>query len=542
MPRTVRKGLVFGSVLALGLVPRAARAQPTTPTTTPTTTTTTTVATPCTPTVTMPTVGPSDLLAPERFLNFGTPKQQDLGTSTRNPAFSPLGINYQDCVNDMTLEFRLTGCGFTGNTQVLVMASTSSDCTQPSERGNGGQSVCWPVSQGSIPNQLSGSLTYDIPVRNIVGPQALSPSPTTITPQGISACHAQPTYLPVPININFVPVTPGSGALAGQAYQYILQTDMVGPPAPAGVSIGNGDTLFVVNWTPNTDTDTGGYDVVIDPIPGQEGDAALAAAMGGVPPVTQLVCPAEGGMSTAVSDASSEESSVSDASEEGDVAAAPNGVADGAPTDATMSDATASDASGAAASLDGGCYTKTVGGSGLTNSDAGACADPLLTTGVVLTDGGTVVATPEPTEAFDDAGNIIETDAGSVESTIGGGIWNPPAGHVVNADPTLGVTATGKTNATHTVSGLTNGVPYHVVVAAVDNFENVGPPSSPPQCATPAPVNDFWKIYRTDGGQAGGGFCALEAVGSPAASTVAFGGAGALVVAGLRRRRSKRRQ
>ena len=318
---------------------------------------------------------------------------------------------------------------------------------------------------------------------------------------------------------------------------------MVGPPAPAGVSTagGAGDTLIVVNWTPNTDTDTGGYDVVIDPIPGQEGDGAVGGTGGGA--TTQMVCPAEGGMPAAsVSDASNQGAPVSDASNQGDGAVDESGVADGAATDATMSDASGTDASGATLSADAGCYTKTVGGSGLTSQDSGgACADPLLTTGVVLTDGGTV-APSAPTQAVDDAGNVIETDAATVESTVGGGIWNPPAGHVLNPDPTLGVTSTGESNATYTITGLTNGVPYHVVVASVDNFGNVGPPSSPPACATPAPVDDFWKIYRQDGGQAGGGFCALEAVGAPASTSVAFAGAGALVALGLRRRRRTRRR
>jgi hypothetical protein len=341
----------------------------------------------------------------------------------------------------------------------------------------------------------------------------------------------------VPININFVPLVPGSGALAGQAFQYVLQTDMVGPPAPAvGSPPADGDTLIVVNWTPNIDTDTGGYDVVIDPIPGQEGDGAVGGTSGGA--TTQIICPAEGGMPTAsVSDASNQGGPVSDASNQEDGAIDESGVADGAATDATMSDA-----SGATSSADAGCYPLTTTGSGSPNPNSGGvCADSLLTTGVVLTDGGTA-AISAPTQAVDDAGNVVETDAASVEPTGVGGIWNPPAGHVLNPDPTLGVTATGETNATHTITGLTNGVRYHVVVASVDNFGNVGPPSSPPVCATPMPVNDFWKIYRTDGGQAGGGFCALEAVGAPASSSVAFAGAGALVALGLRRRRRTRRR
>ena len=550
MPRLSRIGLVFTSISALGLTSSFAQAQTTTSTstTTPTTSTTTGVATPCSQSVTTPTVSVSDQMAPERFLNFGTSQQQDLGQSTRPVAFNPLGVNFQDCVDNQTLEFRLTGCGFNGSAQVQVWASTQSDCTQPADRGNGASSVCWLVSQGSIPNQLSGPLTYDIPVRNIVGPQALSPSPTTIIPEGISACSAQSTYLAVPININFVPLMPGSGALVGQAFQYILGTDMVGPPAPAGVSIANGDTLFLVNWTPNTDTDTGGYDVVIDPVPGQEGDASAAGSGAGT---MQLICPAEAGTPNAsVSDASEP----SDASEMADGAIDESGVADGATTDATMSGAGVTDASGMISTdasgvistdagtvfNDAGCYMINTAGSGMTTaSSGGMCADSLLTAGVAIADGGAGATTPAPT-TVDEDGDIIETDAAVAEPGLGG-IYTPPAGHVLSPDPTLGITVTGESVTTHTVTGLRNGFQYDLVVASVDNYGNVGPPSSPPVCATPEPVNDFWKIYRGDGGGAGGGFCALEAVGAPVTSSVAFAGAGALVIAGLRRRRSKRR-
>ncbi len=540
MPRLSRTGLLFASISAFGLTSSFARAQTTTSTsTTPTTSTTTGAATPCSQTVTTPTVAPSDQAAPERLLNVGTSAVQDLGQSTRPVAFNPLGINFQDCVDNQTLEFKLTGCGFTGTAQVQVWASTQSDCTQPADRGSGGVgSICWLVSEGSIPNQLSGGLTYDIPVRNIVGPQDLSPSPITIMPETIAACHTQSTYLAVPININFVPLVPGSGALAGQAFQYVLDTDMVGPPAPAGVSIGDGDTLFLVNWTANTDTDTGGYDVVIDPVPGHEGDAGIAGAA--ATGTMQLVCPAEGGTPNAsVSDAG-------DAVGAGDGAIDESGVAGGATTDAMMSGAAGTDASGVTSTDAGsvtnnaGCYMITTVGSGMTTaSSGGTCADSLLTAGVALADGGAGATTPAPT-TFDDAGNIIETDAAIAEPGLGG-IYTPPVGHVLSPDPTLGVTATGESVTTHTVTGLKNGFQYDVVVAAVDNYGNIGPPSSPPVCATPMPVNDFWKIYRTDGGGAGGGFCALEAVGAPVTSSVAFAGAGALVLAGLRRRRSKRR-
>jgi hypothetical protein len=87
---------------------------------------------------------------------------------------------------------------------------------------------------------------------------------------------------------------------------------------------------------------------------------------------------------------------------------------------------------------------------------------------------------------------------------------------------------------------LQNGVTYTVAVSAVDGSGNIGPPSTQ-ACDYPALVSDFWLTYRKDGGGAGGGFCALQAVGAPAGSTVAFVGLGAAATALIRRRRVARR-
>ena len=56
------------------------------------------------------------------------------------------------------------------------------------------------------------------------------------------------------------------------------------------------------------------------------------------------------------------------------------------------------------------------------------------------------------------------------------------------------------------IKGLKNGVQYSVAVAGVDLVGNVGKLSNV-TCASPSPVDDFFKVYRDAGGQAGGGFC-----------------------------------
>jgi hypothetical protein len=466
---------------------------------------------------------------------------------------NPNGVSYQDCIDNMVLQFPVTACNFSGQ-NLQIWASRSSNCQNPTDRGIGANSVCWLVSSGDTGLVLSqGGKNYSLRVQDIVGPENLNPSPTTMTSYGVEACTVQATFLAVPINLNFIPINPGDGTTAGTPYQYQLTTDLVGPPPPKGVSIADGDTLFVVNWTPNVDTDTGGYNVVIDPIPGHEPADATTAFAAPTGATTVLVCPAEAGMSTVDGTATTAAEDASDG-EVADVASADVASADAA--DGESTDGAPVDASDAMASMpvfdaappvsdaasialdDAGCYLQQVAGSGASGSgNGGTCNDPLLSGGT-RTDGGTDAEVAAPVE-LDEAGNPIVSDSGVSTPTTGGGIWMPPAGHIVNPNPTLGITATGETISTYTVTGLRNGITYNVVVAAVDNFGNIGPPSTQ-VCDFPAPVNDFWKIYRTDGGQAGGGFCALEAVGAPAASTVAFAGAGALVVAGLRRRRRRR--
>jgi hypothetical protein len=149
-----------------------------------------------------------------------------------------------------------------------------------------------------------------------------------------------------------------------------------------------------------------------------------------------------------------------------------------------------------------------------------------------------------------EAGILVETDSGVTETGIGG-IATFPCQNLVgggNCTPASAAayTNTGNPSVTglnigqYVIKGLTNGKNYDVVVSAVDGSGNVGPPST---CVTdyPAPVIDFFKLYREDGGQAGGSFCALEAAGEPAGAPIVGVGLGAVAFTMVRRRRNNRR-
>ena len=86
-------------------------------------------------------------------------------------------------------------------------------------------------------------------------------------------------------------------------------------------------------------------------------------------------------------------------------------------------------------------------------------------------------------------------------------------------------------------SNLTNGHVYHMAVVAQDLAGNRSTVAVSTNCVTPVPVTDFWELYRSEGGQAQPGACAVR-VGKA-------GGAGAWICAAvgvalwMRRRRTR---
>jgi hypothetical protein len=441
------------------------------------------------------TISQSGQPYPNRIL----PNGQNLGYSTRTQNLTPLGISYEDCVQDQTLQFSVTLTGFTGSDTVEVWGSLTSSCTATTDRGIGAgvTAVCWGLRSDNLVDPIISTpqtYTFNVRVQDLVGWQVTLPTAAEAADppaQGPSACSAQPTFAAVPMNINFLAIN-GDGNSDGTPYQYNITTDMVGPPAPVAVTEAAGDTLMKVTWTPNSDSDTAGYDVFMDPPPGGAvGETSVTIESG-----TMLVCPG---------------SSTTDAT----VEIGP----DGEVIEASLPEASVSDA---------GCYYISAGSS--TQGTPGShCNDPILQSSITEdsgVEGGTYVA-----PVYDEAGDLLSE--GGVEGT--GGISTIPQQYLVGAGSN-GETLSDKTVGQYQVTGLTDGTWYNMVVAAVDGTGNVGP-ASPEVCDYPAPVQDFWQTYRQDGGLASG-FCALETVGAGGPS---LAGVGAIFVgtAILRRRRRR---
>ncbi len=222
------------------------------------------------------------------------------GFSTRPASLNPLGVSYQDCIEDMTLQFSVTLSGFTGSDSLEIWAATSSDCTAAADRGVGsGEALCWGVGAG-VANPIVSTpqaFSFSVRVQDLVGWQQSPPSAAQAAhppAMGMAACSAQPTFAPVDLNIVFLAVN-GGGIADGTPYLYGIRTDLVGPPAPRGFAIEAGNEGLLPSWTPNTDTDAIGYDVFLAPPAGQPGQGAGCP---GIPGADDAGSGAAGGISS----------------------------------------------------------------------------------------------------------------------------------------------------------------------------------------------------------------------------------------------------
>jgi hypothetical protein len=491
----------------------------------------------------------------------------NLGVSTRPAGLNPDGVNYADCISDMTLEYMVFVSGFTGQELEVWVSTSNGDCTQDMNRGTGGVAVCWEVATLGAVNQVAQtSVPFKIRVQDLVGPQAsVPPAPSGPVHEGASACLAQQTETAETLTVYVLPVVSGYIVSGATSFQQEIITDLVGPSPPSNVSIADGDTLFVVNWTANDDADTYGYDVFIDPMPGASGTLVDATAAGPV----QLICPDAG--SSSISTTSGSSSSTSSASSSSDLDSSDVDSSDVDSSDVDSSDAdssvdsstadssdvdsssgssssssTTSSSTGSSSSSQSGCYYASIGSTSPMPGTTSCNSQVLLDESVQ--DSGAVAST------VNDAGDLVEasTSASGLIGVatipcpylIGRTAASCPDGQPVYTSTSL--TAIGETDQSYTITDLidfgpggtqSQPVDYNVVVAAVDASGNVGPPS-PEACDYPAPVNDFYTLYRNAGGAAGGGFCALEAVGMPAGSSAAaLGGVGAVILGLYRRRR-----
>jgi hypothetical protein len=404
--------------------------------------------------------------------------------------------------------------------------------------------TCWKVGAGLTEPTVQTSYQVNIPVRSLVGPQtgSIPTAGTLVTGLGPEACLTQPSFAATSIVVWFVVMNNGQADMAATSYAApTITADTIGPPAPTLNPIADGDTLFNLTWAPTGDTDTVAYDIFIDPPIGGPFDAGPVT----LAPKT-LYCPDTG------APAASMDATMPVASTDGTAPVAsldgttPDALAEAAEQDAAgVSSESDADLASEAGSGDSGCFYVN-GGSGAPASTDSTCTSTVLTaTSFTI---GTSAEAAEPAEsgtadAADDAGSLGEPDSG-VSPGLGGISTIPcqylvggscPAGSPAYTNTGLSTVSTATASA-YTITGLTNGITYDVAIAGVDGSGNVGPLST---CFSdyPAVVNDFFTLYRQAGGQAGGSFCALEAVGEPLGAPIVGVAFGALALTMARRRK-----
>jgi len=170
---------------------------------------------------------------PDRIL----PGGDNLGASTRPADLTPDGINFDDCMQDQTLQFALTLTGFNGES-LEAWASTSSDCAEDVNR-IGPTPTCWLVASAvpGLTTDVPTAETFDIRVQDLVGAEASPPTSATYQALGQSACNAQPTFAAVPLTIYFLPITGDALATGSNPLEYPIATDLVGARGETGVTL-----------------------------------------------------------------------------------------------------------------------------------------------------------------------------------------------------------------------------------------------------------------------------------------------------------------
>lgn len=483
----------------------------------------------------------------------------DVTNNPRPQNLNPTGCNFLDCEQDLQLTFSIVYSGFSnGDSDHIEVWAGTVDCTQDNNRtGTAVPHLCWKVNAGTGPVYATSAVTQDFTIyaRDVLRYE--QPGNTTqpydpnfhSSSEGPTACKVQLSDAAVPISIYFIPVT-STFTAAGTAYEWTLNADSVAPPAPTSVTLNPGDTLLQVQWTsPGNDPDIVGFAVYSDPPAGglttggcacgsTPGSGANSYA-GGDADTTQsdatsssCIDSGSGSDSSSLTDAPGEAAEEAAVDAEPDAPAAPEAGMAEASIEAGMEASTSAD-SGKGSGIDSGASTTPDAGTTchpVNTGGGGACASFNLTSNVYVV-GGTTTTTVG--DASSDVEIIPVTTGDETTGSEGGVILS--GGGISQINPTYKAGEIDDITATQlTLTGLTNGLNYVVVVTSIDGSGNVGPISEPPSCKQPEPTDDYWKTYKTDGGGASG--CALGA--GPSAPVFAVGILAA--AAGLARRRRRR--
>jgi len=138
-------------------------------------------------------------------------------------------------------------------------------------------------------------------------------------------------------------------------------------------------------------------------------------------------------------------------------------------------------------------------------------------------------------------GGSMSADASADVTDAGENASCPSSKIVADKQPPSDISPKGAATTITATDGYAHGVQndtnYACAVSVADVMRNEGPLSTV-VCGTPREVNDFFSQYRSMGGKAGGGFCAVKRPRSGFGATIALASLAILAV-GRRRRREK---
>ena len=462
--------------------------------------------------------------------------------SFRAANLNPNDINFQDCDDDIILQFNLTISGLPTTDSIQVWAGTT-DCSQSSARELGDGPYCWQVAPpgtfGNVSQEFGNIYARNI-TRYIGTSTAAAEFDSVDSVPGPGACHTQTTSGGVALTLYFLymPAGAGSGGTPDSYATYGQTVDMVGPEAPElQLPIGIGDGLLLLNWTPQIDSTIQGF-LIYAQDQGPNG-LGLGAEAGAATLNTPVYChPATTGTTTcpdagAIGDSGLDATTTRDA---GCTTVYPDAAAYTEVADAA-SYAGLTTAELASMGCERGAPVNTITAQ---PASAGSC------TSTVLVDlfSTSVTDTTQGDSGITEGGAAITATAadGSAISATAVGISEIDASVYgvgnVGGNTTSSYTITSARTQSGGSGPLVNGHQYAIAVAAYDDDGNVGALSNL-GCQTPAPVTDFFDKYSEDGGLAGGGFCSLEAPGAPIAGPV-FGLCLGTALVAYGRRRSRR--
>lgn len=156
------------------------------------------------------------------------------GTIPNNVATLP------DCVNDLRFRYTFDVTAVDPSYSIETWASRSGDCSQDTARRDQAGRSCWRAVDES--SALATRVTIDVPIRNLITEPLTTGN--LYQPGTAEQCAGitQRNY-----NIYFILAQAG---VSQNAVNGSVTVKTVGPNPPGGISVGVGDKLLKVGWTP----------------------------------------------------------------------------------------------------------------------------------------------------------------------------------------------------------------------------------------------------------------------------------------------------